>query len=338
MKAICNIGGKPVLTQVEAPKPAKGEVLVRIKKTAISAATELFLLGKAKPETNEVMGYIATGVVEQVNDAQSPVREGQRVFVTCGHAEYGVKDAAYAFPIPDELDFKVATACYWAVPAIRGIHRLQPLVYDDVAVIGQGPIGLMALQLLRHIGRTVIAADINPLRLKRSAELGADLCLNPLEQDPVAEVGRLVPEGPSHIIEASGTRAGLELAMKIVRPRGTIVTLRIAADLSGLAFEPYMYRKDLRIIATGAAGMPPSREQIFNREPLFVKTAGDVFPDVWYFRKDVETVIEMLRRGYLRSDPVITHEIKPQDAVDMYRKLADRNESQSIQGVLINWE
>ncbi len=338
MKAIYNSGGKPVLTQAEIPKPAKGEVLVRTRKTAISAATELFLMGKATPQTNEVMGYIATGVVEQVNDADSPVREGQRVFVTCGHAEYGVKDSCYAFPLPDELDFKAASACYWAVPALRGIHRLQPLVYDDVAVIGQGPIGLMAMQVLRHIARTVVVADINPFRLKRSAELGADLCLNPLEQDPVVEVGRLLPEGPARIIEASGTRAGLELAMKLARPRGTIVTLRIAADLSGLNFEQYMYRKDLRIIATGAAGMPPSRQQIFNREPLFVKTATDVFPDYWYFRKDVETAIEMLRRGYIRSESVITHEIKPEDAVDMYRKLADKSESQSILGVVIDWE
>jgi threonine dehydrogenase-like Zn-dependent dehydrogenase len=256
----------------------------------------------------------------------------------CGHAEYGVKDAEKVFALPPELDLEQAVASYWAVPAIRGIQRLAPRVYDDVAVVGQGPIGLMALQILRHWAGRLVAVDVNPLRLAKSAQLGADLCVNPLQQDLVGEVSKLLPEGPQRVLEASGTREGLRSALEIVRPRGLVATLRIAADLSGLAMEHYVYRKDLRIVASGAPGMAPPRQYLAEARPLLSATAADVWPDAWHFSRQIRASLEMLRRGYIQAEPVISHRVRYDQVLDIYRQLCDRSQPPSLIGVVINWE
>lgn len=339
MKALKMLGpGKVGIDDVPIPELGDGQVLVKTKRTAISAGTELFTIKNASAGTNRTFGYIASGIVEKVKDKFSGLKEGDKVFCSGNHAEYVVRDATMAIPIPEGVDFNAAVASYWAVPALRGIHRLKPEVYDDVAIVGQGAIGLMGLQILRHIARRLVAIDINPVCLARSSELGADLCVNPAQDDVVTEIGKLIPEGTHRVLEATGKKEGLRNALEIVRPRGRVVALRIPADLSGLDLESYMYRKDLELVSSGDPGMSPSKEYLYHKKLLLKESAGAVFPDAWYFRKDIEASLDMVQKGFIKVGPVISHEVSFDKAPEIYQKLLNKDEVQSILGVVINWE
>ena len=45
---------------------------------------------------------------------------------------------------------------------------------DTIAIFGQGPVGLAGTQFAKAMGARVIALDINPQRLERAKEFGAD--------------------------------------------------------------------------------------------------------------------------------------------------------------------
>lgn len=338
MKAIINIAGEPTLVDKPDAAAEEGQVLVDIKRTGISTGTELYRMGIAGPDTKENMGYIASGIVLENKDDVAPFKEGDIVYAGLSHGERGATTSTGVFKAPDHLDFNAIASCYWAVPAIRGIHRLAPRVYDNIAVIGQGAIGMMATQILRNVAGRLVVVDIEPNRLERATSCGADLCVNAAQDDPVEIIGDMIPEGPSRVLEASGTKAGLELAMQIVRPRGTIVSLRMHRDHAGVDFNKYMYFKDLTLIGSGAPGQPPSKEQIFNPKRAISGRPGDVHPDEWYLRREIEASLDMLARGFIRPDPVVSHTVTPEEAIGVYGKMKDRATSGEYVGVLINWE
>ena len=328
------------ITTGDMPKPniQEGQVLVKIKKTAISAGTELYTIRHLQAGNKILLGYIAVGVVEATKDSTSNLKIGDRVFVMCPHAEYGIKDSSMVIPIPDSMDFTEAAGVYWAVPAFRGVQKLKLNLYEDAAVIGAGPIGVMGLQLLRHTARKVAALDINGKRLALAGELGADICLNPVKQNIIQEMGKVIPEGVHGVLESTGTAEGLRCALEIVRPGGTIVALRLPENMGNLDLESYMYRKDLKLISSGCPGMSPSKEYLFNDKVHFTGYNSAIYPESWYFRKQIVACFEMAAQKYIKIKPVISHEINYKDAPDIYNQLLDNNKSKEFLGVIINWE
>ena len=63
-----------------------------------------------------------------------------------------------------------------------------PVLGEDVLITGAGPIGIMAIPVVRHAGaRHVVITDMNPFRLDLARRMGATLAINPAET-PLAEV------------------------------------------------------------------------------------------------------------------------------------------------------
>jgi threonine dehydrogenase-like Zn-dependent dehydrogenase len=99
---------------------------------------------------------------------------------------------------------------------------------DAVVVFAQGPIGLCATAGAKLSGASlVIGVDRLPMRLAVARELGADVVINPAEQDTVAEVRRLTGGGADVAIEALGQQATFEAALRCVRPGGTVSSLGV---------------------------------------------------------------------------------------------------------------
>jgi alcohol dehydrogenase len=108
--------------------------------------------------------------------------------------------------------------------AERGNVRLG----DAVAVFAEGPIGLCATAGARLAGASlVIGIDSNPRRLEFATRMGADVVLNYKEQDVVAEIKKLTGGGVDVAIEALGTQATFENALRVVRPGGTVSSLGV---------------------------------------------------------------------------------------------------------------
>jgi threonine dehydrogenase-like Zn-dependent dehydrogenase len=106
---------------------------------------------------------------------------------------------------------------------------------DTVAVFAQGPIGLCATAGAKLMGATtIIAVESVPARIEVAKRLGADLVVNFRETDPVEEILRLTEgRGVDVAIEALGTQATFEAALKVLRPGGTLSSLGVySKDLS----------------------------------------------------------------------------------------------------------
>ena len=63
-----------------------------------------------------------------------------------------------------------------------------PVLGEDVLITGDGPIGIMAIPVVRHAGaRHIVITDMNSFRLDLARKMGATLAVNPIET-PLAEV------------------------------------------------------------------------------------------------------------------------------------------------------
>ena len=91
-----------------------------------------------------------------------------------------------------------------------------------------GPIGLCATVGARLLGAAlVIGVDGDETRLAMARRMGADVVLDHRAVDVAAEVQRLTGGGADLAIEALGTSATFEAALRSLRPAGTLSSLGV---------------------------------------------------------------------------------------------------------------
>jgi threonine dehydrogenase-like Zn-dependent dehydrogenase len=128
---------------------------------------------------------------------------------------------------------------------------------DTVAVFAQGPIGLCATAGAKLKGATtIISVDSVPARMAVSRRLGADHVVDFRAVDPVAEIMRLTDgRGVDVAIEALGTQATFEGALRVLRPGGTLSSLGVYSTDLTIPLEPFSAGlADLRIVTTLCPG------------------------------------------------------------------------------------
>jgi threonine dehydrogenase-like Zn-dependent dehydrogenase len=146
-------------------------------------------------------------------------------------AEYVVVPAAQAnlAKIPDGLDDEdVVLCCDIMSTGFSAAERGRVRIGDAVAVFAQGPIGLCATAGARLSGASlIIGVDNNPRRLEMAKRMGADVCLDYMSQDVVAEIKKLTGGGVDVAIEALGLQVTFENALRCVRPGGKVSSLGV---------------------------------------------------------------------------------------------------------------
>jgi threonine 3-dehydrogenase len=104
-----------------------------------------------------------------------------------------------------------------------------PVLGEDVLITGAGPIGLMAIPVVRHAGaRHIVITDMNPFRLELARKMGATLAVNPTEM-PIAEVQKQLGmlEGFDVGLEMSGNAEALRDMVANMSHGGKIAILGI---------------------------------------------------------------------------------------------------------------
>jgi threonine dehydrogenase-like Zn-dependent dehydrogenase len=153
--------------------------------------------------------------------------------------------------------------------AIHAVERGNIQLGDVVVIAGMGPIGMCMLQVARLKGPgKLIALDLEPSRLALARALGADLALNPGEEDVVSRVLALTEGyGCDVYIEASGAGPAVPQGLQMIRKLGTFVEFSVhggpvAVDWSivgdakelnihGAHLGPYCYPNAIRYIQDG---------------------------------------------------------------------------------------
>jgi threonine dehydrogenase-like Zn-dependent dehydrogenase len=140
--------------------------------------------------------------------------------------------------IPGELsDEQVVLLADIASTGFAGAESAKIKVGDTVVVFAQGPIGLCATAGAKLLGASfIIGIDSDPVRMRMSKQMGANVVLDPKQCDVAAEVKRLTGGGADVSIEALGMQETFEGALRCLRPGGTLSSLGV---YSGKLAVPY---------------------------------------------------------------------------------------------------
>jgi propanol-preferring alcohol dehydrogenase len=237
---------------VPDPRPAAGEVVVRVRATGL-CGTDLKVNSGVLPSVklplipgHEVAGELADDVGE--------LKRGQPVACylyewcgTCrvcrlglnslcgdlvrlgverdgGLAEYVALPARNVLPIGPDLPFEhAATSMDAVLTPWRGLRRRADVKEGEfVAVVGAGGLGLNAVQIATMVGAR--AAVVDPAASHRAAalEVGAELALAPQDAGRLREWSG---GGADIAVDSSGVPAGFRTAFDAVRPGGRVVCL-----------------------------------------------------------------------------------------------------------------
>ena len=138
-------------------------------------------------------------------------------------------------PVPDGLTDEQVLMCPDIMSTgFSGAESAGIRIGDAVAVFAQGPIGLCATLGAKLSGATlVIGVDKVPARLEMARRLGADVVVDASKVDVVDEILKITGgRGVDASIEALGTQATFEAALRVLRPGGTLSSLGVyATDL-----------------------------------------------------------------------------------------------------------
>ena len=118
-----------------------------------------------------------------------------------------------------------------------------PVLGEDVLVTGAGPIGCMAVAVVRHAGaRHVVATDLNPARRELAQKMGATLTLDPRQRD-LGDVQRELgmTEGFDVMLEMSGNPDALRSGIANMAHGGRIAVLGIPTTAVELDLDPVIF-------------------------------------------------------------------------------------------------
>ena len=140
--------------------------------------------------------------------------------------------------IPDDLtDEQVVLLADIASTGFSGAESANIRIGDTVVVFAQGPIGLCSTAGAKLMGASfIIGVESDPVRMKMSKRLGADVVLDPNQVNVIEEVKRLTGVGADVAIEALGIQETFENCLRCLRPGGTLSSLGV---YSGKLQVPY---------------------------------------------------------------------------------------------------
>ena len=157
------------------------------------------------------------------------------------HAPYMRVPVETLVTLPDELSFETGAAIACGTGTAYGaLGRLSLHGDETIAIFGQGPVGLSATQLAHAMGARVIALDISAERRQLATEMGADVALDPMADDPVQAILDLTHgEGAHKTMDASSSPQARTQAVRATRAWGACcyvgeggeVTLEVSPDL-----------------------------------------------------------------------------------------------------------
>lgn len=186
------------LTDVPTPEPGPGQLLVRVKATALNFPDVLLCRGQYQIRLEppfvpgvelcgEVVG-MGTGVDERLLGTRVI---GNPVLPHGALAEYTLMTAAEAYPAPESLDDAEASALHIAYQTgWFALHRRANLREGETVLVhaASGGVGSAAVQLAKAAGAKVIGVVGGASKAEIARELGADLVIDRKAEDFVGAV------------------------------------------------------------------------------------------------------------------------------------------------------
>jgi threonine 3-dehydrogenase len=279
MRALVKAAPGPGLELREVPDPAVGinDVLIKVGKAGICgtdlhiASWDLWAQESIKPPL--IVGHEFVGEIVEVGSNVTDFRPGDVVsgegHVVCGRCRHclagrrhlcahsiglGVgRDGAFAeyvvLPMTNvwqQWDGIDEDAAAIFDPFGNAVHTALefPVLGEDVLVSGAGPIGLMAIAVVRHAGaRYIVASEPNAYRRELAMRMGATIVIDPISGD-LAEVQRELGmvEGFDVVLEMSGNPSAIRSAIASMAHGGNLAQLGIPTEKINLDFNDIVFK------------------------------------------------------------------------------------------------
>ncbi len=264
MKAVAKMKpGRGIdVIEAEIPEIRSDEVLIKVKKRAI-CGTDLHIYQwnewaekRIKPPV--IIGHEFYGEIVEIGSEVKHYKVGELVtaemHVVCNQCSLCRTGKAHLCEnvVILGVDGNGAFAEYVAVPESNlwrvkdGINEEFFAIYDpfgnavhtvfegdlptkSVLITGAGPIGAMAAAISKAIGASiVIVSEPNEYRRKLAEKMGADVLIDPTNEDVVEKVMELTNgEGVDNVLEMSGAKPALLDGLKAIKKGGILVLLGI---------------------------------------------------------------------------------------------------------------
>lgn len=314
------------LVELEDPRPGPGDVVVGVRACGVCGTDLHIMAGESyRPSLPFTLGHEFVGEVEELGDGVEATWLGQRVvptlFVGCGQCaacragderlcERGARvtgvdgrgggfatraalSVSQLVAVPSALSDEVAASLVDAGATAHNAARLasQPFSYGERRrlVIGAGPLGLIAADLMRSLGLKVTVAEPNAQRRAVAAARGFE----------VTETVAVLERSYGAVVDCAGDGATVMGALDLLRPHGCYVCAGYADvprfDLSVVS------RREL-VVRGVRSGTRFDLERI-----LALVVSGDISPppcQLWAL-EELNAAIDALRRGVVAGKAVI---------------------------------
>lgn len=307
--------GNIFLKDIPKPEPDSNQIRIKIKRAGICQTDNVYIHeGGFALKPPVVLGHEVAGIVDAIGSDVKGFKIGDRVITqttyhVCGKCRYcklgeynhcserrglGSKEnggfAEYltvwsesVMHIPDSVTFDQAAL---VEPLACGVHalveRTNVSVDSVVVVLGPGPIGLGVAQVAKAQGAFVIMAGLthDKHRLELALELGVDVVVD-VQTEDLVEIAKKYTEGygADIVVEATGSRPAIDLAMNVVRRRGIFIPMGVFNEPVEVDFHN-IKKKELDVFGSHAQ-----------------------IPTAWF------KTLKMIENGKLNADAIISHVI-----------------------------
>jgi 2-desacetyl-2-hydroxyethyl bacteriochlorophyllide A dehydrogenase len=323
-----------------------GEVTIHIEYSCISNGTERWCLigkldvpGKPSPRFPHVPGYQAAGIVADVGSNVSDIKPGDRVFSrNCrepagfggswwgGHVKTHVNNLKDVIKLPPDVSTLQASSLLLAQVGYNGASKPRVQSGDVAVVIGEGPVGQFAGQVLRSRGAHVIMAGLDPFRMDLASRFSADEVFDNSENGLLEFVRGRYPDGVPIVLETASTASTVYLATALLGRHGQLVLNGFYTPDQSLVDWHWLRRKEITLYC------PDSR----NRERM-------------------RATLRLMQEGTLRVDELVTQRFPAIEADRAYELLMHggtapsvglngavngahaKRESPSFMGMILDW-
>ncbi len=326
MKGAIFEGKRKISIKNDLTKPEIGqdEVLIKVKKVGICGT------GVGSYETGgpfipgNIIGHEFSGELVEIGENVKKLKIGNRVTVNpqipCNECYFCIHDQEnmcklqnYALGttedgamrdfinvkadrvhiLPENVSYESGAIVEPLSIVIQGIQESGFKIGDTAAVIGAGPIGLFAIQVLRVSGAHKIYV-LEPVesKQKKALELGADKAFDPKLWNKIVRLTDKI--GPDHIYDCVGLSSTVTTSLSLIKKGGCITII----------------------------GMHDSSYEINNAR--LITTNSITIKGTYGYTQDVyKTALSLLEQGKINVETIITNRIKIDDVPQMFEKLAN---------------
>lgn len=332
-----------VAEHASAALPA-GHLRVRTRYSGISAGTELTAYRGTNPYLTRTWdsearlfregaagitypvtgwGYSEVGEVTEVSPELTgrpgTPAAGDVVWGIWGHRSEGIVPAERleGHTLPAGVEPLAGSFARVGAIALNAVLAADIHLGEDVAVFGQGVIGLLTTRLAQLNGARVTAVDALPVRLPVARRYGAELTLDAREDDVAERVREFTGgRGADTAIEISGAHPALHEALRSVAVGGRVVASGFyQGDGTGLRLGDEFHHNRAQLVCSQIGGVP---QQLAGR---------------WSVERLQQTFLRLVAEGKVEVEPLVSHVVPVEEAAGAY-ELLDGRPADALQVVL----